>query len=220
MVSLDYIINFYSTFGYFSVFGMLILCGFGLPIPEDISIIAGGIIAGLGYGNVHIMCLVSVIGVLIGDIIVYNLGRVFGEKIFSKKIGKRILEHNWYEKIISSFNDHGRMVLFAARFMPGLRTPIFLTAGITKFVGFPTFIIIDSFAAIISVPIWNYLGFYGASNRELLIKWMRDTKIAIVIVLFSLIALYVIFKLIKEKIVKSKIINVDEVPVSPHSDNE
>lgn len=220
MFSLDSIINFYSTFGYFSVFGMLILCGFGLPIPEDVSILAGGIIAGLGYGNVHVMCMVSLFGVLLGDIIVYNLGRVFGEKIFSRKIGKKILEHGWYEKIISSFNEHGKMVLFAARFMPGLRTPIFLTAGITKFVGFPTFIIIDSFAALISVPIWNYLGFYGASNRELLLKWMRETKIAIIIILVALISLYVIFKFIKEKIVKSKIINVDEVLVPPPADTK
>ena len=213
MVSLDYIITFYSSFGYFSVFGMLLLCGFGVPIPEDISIIAGGIISGLGYGNVHIMCVVSFFGVLIGDIIVYNLGRIFGERIFSKKFGKRILEHGWYEKIIKSFNDNGKMVLFAARFMPGLRTPIYLTAGITKFVGFPTFLIIDGFAALISVPIWNYLGYFGASNRELLIKWMRDTKIAIFIILIVFIVFYVVMKLIKNKILKSKIINVDETPV-------
>lgn len=210
MFSLDYIINFYSTFGYFSVFGMLLLCGFGVPIPEDISILAGGIITGLGYGNVHIMCAISFSGVIIGDLIVYFIGRRFGEKIFSKKFGKRILEHGWYEKIVKSFNDNGKMVLFTARFMPGLRTPIFLTAGITKFVGFTTFIMIDAFAALISVPLWNYLGFYSASNRELLLKWIKDTKIAIFIILIILIVIYVIMKFVRSKIVKSKIITVDE----------
>ncbi len=210
MVSLDYIISFYSSFGYFSVFGMLLLCGFGVPIPEDISIIAGGIIAGLGYGNIHIMCLVSFFGVLIGDLIVYNIGRFSGEKIFRTKFGQRILAHGWYEKILKSFNEHGKIVLFAARFMPGLRTPIFLTAGITKFVGLPVFILIDGFAALISVPAWNYLGYYGASNRELLIKWIRETKIAIVIILLIFIAFYIIMKLIRNKVVKAKIIDIDE----------
>ena len=148
MLSLDSIITFYSSFGYLSVFGMLLLCGFGVPIPEDVSIIAGGIIAGLGYGNIHLMCVISFLGVMIGDIIVYNMGRIFGNRIFDRKFGKKILEHGWYDKIIKSFNQNGKMVLFAARFMPGLRTPIFLTAGITKFVGFPSFIIIDGFSLI------------------------------------------------------------------------
>ncbi len=210
MVSLDYIISFYSSFGYFSVFGMLLLCGFGIPIPEDISILAGGIITGLGYGNVHVMCLVSFLGVLVGDLIVYNIGRFSGTKIFSTKFGKRILSHGWYEKIVKSFNENGKMVLFAARFMPGLRTPIFLTAGITKFVGFPTFILIDGLAALISVPIWNYLGYYSASNRELLIRWMRDTKIAIFIILIVLIAGYILMKFLRSRFVKSKIIDTIE----------
>jgi len=210
VVSLDYIIGFYSSFGYLSVFGMLLLCGFGVPIPEDISILAGGIITGLGYGNVHLMCFVSFLGVLIGDMIVYNIGRASGEKIFSTKFGKRILSHGWYEKIVKSFNENGKMVLFAARFMPGLRTPIYLTAGITKFVGFPTFIIIDGFAALISVPVWNYIGFYSASNRELLIKWMRETKIAIFAILVVLITGYVIMKIIRSRFVKTKIIDADE----------
>jgi membrane protein DedA with SNARE-associated domain len=211
VVSLDYIINFYSSFGYFSVFGMLLLCGFGVPIPEDISILAGGIITGLGYGNVHLMCLVSFSGVLIGDLIVYNIGRYSGEKIFGTKFGKRILSHGWYEKIVKSFNENGKMVLFAARFMPGLRTPIFLTAGITKFVGLPAFILIDGFAALISVPVWNYLGYYSASNRELLIKWMRDTKIAIFVILAVLIVGYIIMKYLRSRFVKTKIIDTDVI---------
>jgi membrane protein DedA with SNARE-associated domain len=210
VLSLDSIITFYSSFGYFSVFGMLLLCGFGVPIPEDISIIAGGIISGLGYGNVHIMCFVSFMGVLIGDVIVYNIGRICGNKIFERKFGKKILEHGWYDKIIKSFNQNGKMVLFAARFMPGFRTPIFLTAGITRFVGLPTFILIDGFAALISVPVWNYLGFYGSSNRELLIKWIKDAKIALFFIVVISIIIYLIMKMIKSKIMKSKIINIDE----------
>ena len=211
MVSLDYIIHFYSSFGYFSVFGMLLLCGFGVPIPEDISILAGGIITGLGYGNVHVMCIVSFLGVLVGDLIVYSIGRFFGRKIFKTKFGKKVLKNGWYDRIIKSFNENGKIVLFIARFMPGLRTPVFLTAGITKFVGYPTFFIIDGFAALISVPIWNYLGYYSASNMELLIKWMRDTKIAIFVILLIIVIIYIITKFIKSKIVKTKIVNVDQV---------
>lgn len=42
-------------FGFF----ILLICGFGVPIPEDITLVAGGIIAGLGFADVHIMVVVS-----------------------------------------------------------------------------------------------------------------------------------------------------------------
>ncbi len=206
MFSLSSMVSFYSSFGYIAVFGMLLLCGLGVPVPEDISIIAGGIISGLGYTNVHIMCIVSFFGVLAGDIIVYSLGRYFGEQIFSRKIGKKLLSNSWYDNILKSFQKNGKMVLFAARFMPGLRAPIFLTAGITKFTGYGTFILIDGFAALISVPVWTYLGFYGASNMDVLLKWMKNTKIGIVIVLAVVIVVYFIGKLFKKKIVETEII--------------
>jgi len=207
VISIDSMIIFYQSFGYVSVFGVLLFCGFGLPIPEDISIIAGGIISGLGYTNVHVMCFVSLFGVLIGDIIIYEIGRHFGKKILKKKIGKRIISNNWYDRILKSFHKNGKMVLFAARFLPGLRTPIFLTAGITKFVGFWTFLLIDGLAALLSVPIWTYLGYYGASNRDLLLKSLRDTKIATLIVLSVIIIIYLASKFFKKKLIKAEIVD-------------
>ena len=206
MASLGSMIAFYSSFGYLAVFSMLILCGLGVPVPEDISIIAGGVITGLGYGNVHLMCLVSFFGVIIGDIIVYSFGRFFGVQIFNRKIGKKLLKSAWYERILKSFQKNGKMALFAARFMPGLRAPIFLTAGITKFVGIWTFIIIDGFAALISVPVWTYLGYYFSSNMDILLNWIKTTKIAIFAILLIVIAAYLLTKLFKKKIVDAEIV--------------
>ncbi len=209
---LDYFYNiliFYSSFGYFSVFGVLILCGFGLPVPEDVSILAGGIITGLGYGNVHVMLVVCFMGVMIGDTIVYSLGRFSGEKIFSNKIGKRILNHSWYDRILKSFREHGMIVLFVARFLPGLRTPIFLTAGVTRFVGLIRFIIIDGLAALVSVPIWLYLGYYSASNREVLIRWVKDAKMTVFLILLLLVVVYVIIKVVKKRIIRARLISPD-----------
>ncbi|RPI89392.1 MAG: hypothetical protein EHM32_12725 [Spirochaetales bacterium] len=60
--------------------------------------------------------------------------------------------------------------------MPGLRTPIFATAGITRFVSFPRFIAIDGFAALISVPFWVYLGYFGAHERDVLVRWITRSQ--------------------------------------------
>ena len=61
---LDTLIRFFTENGYVAVFVVLMICGFGVPIPEDITLVAGGVIAGLGYANVHVMCAVGLFGVL------------------------------------------------------------------------------------------------------------------------------------------------------------
>jgi membrane protein DedA with SNARE-associated domain len=209
MFSIDTMINFYSSFGYISVFGVLLLCGFGLPIPEDLTILVGGIISGLGYTNPLVMGIVCFIGVLIGDVIVYNMGRFFGESLFNTRLGKRLLSHSWYDRIVKSFAKNGKMVLLTARFLPGLRTPIFLTAGMTRFAGFGTFVIIDGLAALVSIPIWITIGYFGASNREHLTKWISNTKWSIGLIIVLVVVIYIICKKIKQKLINAELVETD-----------
>ena len=77
---LDTLIRFFTENGYLAVFVVLMICGFGVPIPEDITLVAGGVIAGLGYANVHVMCAVGLFGVLAGDSLMFIVGRVFGTR--------------------------------------------------------------------------------------------------------------------------------------------
>jgi membrane protein DedA with SNARE-associated domain len=49
------------------------------------------------------------------------------------------------------------MGLFIGRFLPGLRAPIFFTAGSMK-VPFVKFLFFDGLAALISVPVFVWLG--------------------------------------------------------------
>ena len=180
---LNILINFFSNYGYFAVFGVLILCGFGLPVPEDISLVAGGVISALGNTNEHIMFGVGMAGVLIGDSVVFSAGYFFGEKILQNKFISKIITPARYEIVQEQFQKYGKWVVFMARFMPGLRTPIFLTAGISKRVSFLRFFVTDFLAAIISVPIWVYLGYYGASNFEQLKAWVVQGQISFFILL-------------------------------------
>ena len=44
-----------GPWNYFIAFAVLILCGFGVPIPEDITLVAGGLVSGLGATDIAIM---------------------------------------------------------------------------------------------------------------------------------------------------------------------
>ena len=161
--------DFFIQYGYFAVFGALIICSLGVPIPEDVTLVCGGIIAGLGYANVHIMFAVGMAGVLIGDGMMFMVGKKYGIKALKFRPIARIFTPARYKKMQEKFERYGNWVLFFARFMPGLRTAMFLSAGMSQKVSFMRFLMMDGLAALISVPIWVYLGEAGAQN----IGWLK-----------------------------------------------
>ncbi|EOQ95453.1 SNARE-like domain protein [Leptospira wolbachii serovar Codice str. CDC] len=189
---LQTLVSIFMQYGYFAVFGILILCGFGLPVPEDISLTAGGVISGLGYANVHIMFLVGMAGVLLGDCFVFWLGSYYGEKALTLPVLRTVLHPERFDKVREQFKKYGRWVVFFGRFMPGLRMPIFFTAGTSKQISFIRFLFTDGFAALISVPIWVYLGYYGAHNFDELMGWVRNGQ-TIILGLVGLAIAVVVF---------------------------
>ena len=190
---MEFLISFFSDYGYFAVLFVLIICGFGVPIPEDITLVSGGVISGLGYTNVHIMLVVSLFGVLLGDSTMYWLGRIYGTKILRFRPIRRFLTLERLRMVRSKFEQYGNRVLFVARFLPGLRAPIYIVAGITRRVSFIRFLLLDFFAAIISVPIWVYLGDFGASNLDWLHEQIKKGQ-SIIYILIALLALYLVWK--------------------------
>jgi membrane protein DedA with SNARE-associated domain len=170
---LQQLITIFAENGYVAVFIALMICGAGLPLPEDITLVAGGVIAGLGYANVHAMVALAMFGVLLGDSAIFLLGHHYGARILQWRFVARVLTPERYVKVQEKFDQYGNRMLFFARFLPGMRTTVYLTAGTTHRVSFLRFLLIDTLAALISVPFWVYLGFFGADNHEWLVKWLH-----------------------------------------------
>lgn len=167
---MEFLISFFSSYGYWAVFLVLLACGFGVPIPEDITLVSGGVISGLGYTNVHWMLVVSMLGVLVGDSTMYWLGRIYGEKILKFPLIRNVATPERFAQVQERFEKQGWKLLFVARFLPGLRAVVYLVSGISRKVTFTRFLLVDFFAAIISVPIWVYLGDFGAKNLD----WLQE----------------------------------------------
>jgi membrane protein DedA with SNARE-associated domain len=170
---LQQLTTIFAENGYAAVFIALMICGAGLPLPEDITLVAGGVIAGLGYANVHAMVALAMFGVLLGDSAIFMLGHHYGARILQWRFVARVLTPSRYAKVQEKFDQYGNRMLFFARFLPGMRTTVYLTAGTTHRVSFLRFLLIDTLAALISVPFWVYLGYFGADNHEWLVKWMH-----------------------------------------------
>ena len=102
------------------------------------------------------------------------------------------------------FVKYGSRVLFVARFLPGLRAPIYMVSGITRRVSYLKFVLMDFCAAIISVPIWVYLGHYGAHNLDWIKEQIHKGQMGIYIIIGILIVAIIIGWLWKKYKMKQK----------------
>lgn len=202
MEILHELVAFFTAYGYIAVFLVLVACGFGLPIPEDITLIAGGVICGLASHvlSVNTMLAIALLGVLAGDSAMFMLGRIVGPRVKTLPILRSIFTEKIYKKMQDKVHRYGNRILFVSRFLPGLRAPIFITAGISRKVPYWKFLLMDGCAALISVPIWVYAGYYFAHDLDLLISWVKKSEHFVI----GAVVIFVLIFFIYSRIKKSK----------------
>lgn len=138
-------------------FAVLILCGLGLPIPEDIVLIVAGALSVIDGGSWIAASVLMYLGVMCGDSLIFFAGRHLGGRMRASLAFQRLLSPAKQMKVEEFFGKHGSTSLFLARFLPGLRAPIFFSAGSMR-VSYLKFLCFDGFAALISVPFFVWLG--------------------------------------------------------------
>ena len=138
-------------------FLILVICGLGLPLPEDIVLVTAGILAQDDGRSWIPVAVLMWFGVLLGDSIMFLLGRRFGGKLLAWQGTHHLFPPAKQAKVKALFDRHGATVLLIARFLPGLRAPIFSTAGAMR-VPYLKFAFHDGLAAVLSVPLFVWRG--------------------------------------------------------------
>lgn len=147
----------HSPLSLWGPFFVLLLCGLGLPVPEDVVLVAAGALGQIdGRGWVEVS-VVMYAGVMLGDSTIFVAGRYFGAQLRRSRWFRRYFSEKKQAKVEDLFERYHSWVLFVGRFLPGLRAPIFFTAGSTR-VKFWKFFFFDGLAALISVPFFVWLG--------------------------------------------------------------
>ncbi len=138
-------------------FFVLVLCGLGLPVPEDIVLVAAGALGVIDERHWIEVGALMYAGVMLGDSTIFLAGRYFGARLRNSRWFQRYFSEKKQAKVENLFDRYHNWVLFVGRFLPGLRAPIFFTAGSTR-VTFWKFFLLDGLAALISVPFFVWLG--------------------------------------------------------------
>jgi len=163
---------------YIAIVLVLTLTGIGLPLPEEVPVIAAGVLSANGTLNPWLAYIACVIGAVCGDSVMYAVGYHFGRSF--------IKEHSWLsgfltdqreKRIEQMITRHGVFALFLARFMVGVRSPVYLTAGIMR-VRYRWFLVIDIFCALIVVGAFFALAYKFGANIS---TFIRNAEVGITI---------------------------------------
>ena len=158
--------TFILTHGsYLAIVLILALSGMGLPLPEEVPVVAAGILSSEAVGqlNPFLGFAACVVGAISGDCLMYWMGRLLGHRLLKRHSRFAfILDEDRQVQTEKLIRKHGLQVFLLARFLVGVRSPIYLAAGILR-VSFRRFLIVDALCATIVVAAFFWSShFFGA----------------------------------------------------------
>ena len=153
-----------SGWAYAILFALALLDALIPIVPSETSVITAGVVASQGDLNIMLVILFAAAGAFAGDNISYFLGSRYGRRIndrffMSDKARERI---GWAQRQIE---ERGGELIVIARFIPGGRTVVTLSAGT---LGYPwrRFVLFDAIAASIWACYAALLGYVGGHAFE------------------------------------------------------
>lgn len=174
---------------YPSLLLVFVIASLGVPIPEDIPLIAAGVVL---KTHPHVASwtgtlLVSLVGIMSGDIILYSLGRRWGRQVFEHRSVSWLITPRRLELMTERFHRYGVWMVFFGRFMMGVRAVMCLTAGITRYT-FWKFFLADLAGAVLSIPFFVVLGYLFAGMLPQLQTMLGRFQIVLGIVIALVVA--------------------------------
>ncbi|MCZ2341194.1 MAG: DedA family protein [Bacteroidales bacterium] len=211
---------------YFGVVSTLIASGFGAPIPEEIPVVTAGAMVGhdaqersheymaasigggpafyltphpTGLTRWYIMLPLIIVGVVIGDTVLYGAGRLFGARLLhSRWFRQRILPDDTRERIEQNFHERGVLILLGARFTPGIRTPVFIMSGVLR-MPIGRFLLADGLYAIPGVSLMFWLSYLFTDQFVQAVEAVDKHRPLVAVALLSAILGVVLYKFLTSR---------------------
>ena len=122
---------------------------------------------------------------------------------------RRLLSPERFQKIEKNFHDYGIRILLIARIMPGIRTPVFLSAGIVR-LPFRKFLLADVLYAIPGVNLIFWLAYVLTDQFLKLLDTVRDYEKLAVVAILSFIAGFITATFVRRPVATG---SPEELPV-------
>jgi membrane protein DedA with SNARE-associated domain len=139
----------------------LVAGGIGLPLPEDVVLLAAGWLVWRGDATFTALAPLALVAVVCGDLVLYGVGRASATH---PRIA-RWLERPRLQRLRDQYRRHDVRLLMIARVAIGARAAFFLSAGVAR-VPVWRFLVVDTLCGAVMVTLWMKLGAHLGDRLE------------------------------------------------------
>lgn len=184
----DWLIPLLEDYGLLAIFITMTLESTCIPIPSEIVVPYGGLLAAQGHVQLWQVVVVATAANVVGSTIAYAAGRYGGRALFLKYGRYVLIRPHHLDAADRWFERRGQITVFLTRMMPGIRTFISVPAGISR-MHFGKFLVYSLLGAI---P-WNaalaYLGWVFGANWDKLQGYFERYNTVFYVVLAASVVL-------------------------------
>jgi membrane protein DedA with SNARE-associated domain len=192
------ITNLVNQFPYSGLFILLILGAFGLPIPEDTTLILCGFLIATDVVMVLPGLIIVYAGLLSSDFILYCFGKKYGPSIVKHRIFRKIISPDTLSLIQSKFDRWGVFCIVIGRHIIGIRAQLLISAGVMK-MPVAKFIITDALTIPISMLIMIGAGYVGGNSLKIFKKDITRIEHLGVLLIIVLFVAYLLIKFFRSR---------------------
>ena len=102
------------------------------PVPSDVFVLGGAILADRGILRADLVFLVAWTGNIILGLGVYAAARSYGAGLFSTRWGRWLLRPAQLERMAIFYDDYGTLTVLVSRFFPVFRVLVPAFAGVSR----------------------------------------------------------------------------------------
>lgn len=195
---MDSILHWVSAYGYFAIFGLLVLGIAGLPVPDETLLVFSGFLVSRGSLNPVGALAAAFCGSACGISVSFTIGRTLGIGVVHRYGRWLHLTEERVNRVHEWFDHLGHWALVAGYFIPGVRHLTAIVAG-TSGLEYRRFAVFAYSGAFLWVCTFLSLGYFFGDRWEEAERAVHRNLVTATLAAGAALVAYLIFRWLRNR---------------------
>jgi membrane-associated protein len=191
------LLDWISQYGYFALFFFLWLGIVGMPIPDEVVVMTGGMVSSLQILQTVPSFLLTYLGVISGLSIGYGIGRIWGANVYNK-LGKKNKYQKYLNRSEQLLTKYGSFALCISYFLPIVRHVLPYLAGSYQ-MPFIKYSLFSYTTGLVWTAIYFYIGYQFGDSIDFIAKFSRDGGYILLLTIIVILFAFQIFRALSRR---------------------